>query len=64
MQPDQIQTGRYYYARRKSDGQIDVLWCYQHSPRPKLSSARSHVVADEQYELLGPVPEWQARQMA
>lgn len=61
MQPSELETGRFYYARRLTDGQIDILWCHGARDRPRLSSPRSHAVAADMYEVLGLVPEWVER---
>ena len=46
------ETGKHYWARRKTDGAWDVLWCHGDTRRPRFSSARTHRVEIEKFEIV------------
>ncbi len=48
-------TPAYYWARRKSDGEICIVWVYGEPNRLLVGCARTHAPTIEMFELLGPV---------
>lgn len=50
---DDLQVGHYYWARRKRDKALCVIWCHGAAGRPRFSCARTHRVSPEDFVLLG-----------